>query len=274
MRELRSSDLRKLLDAALMLHEDLDPATLPTRVVAAVSSVVSSDFTCYADIDPVAGTVDHRPEPNDPRLLPGSPEWAAYLRHQPEHPVIAYFHRTPDAAPIPLRISDFLSDRQFRSLGLYSEFFRVVGTDYQLSVPIGRSDARMVGVSLSRGCSDYSERERDCLALLRAHIVQAFRNARRFERLLKLSNGDAADGDNRTADHGPDRIRSNAPLTKREAEILYWAAAGKTNDEIAQIVGATTGTVKKHLQHVYDKLGVPNRAAAVRHMNRAAVVTK
>lgn len=52
-------------------------------------------------------------------------------------------------------------------------------------------------------------------------------------------------------------------LTPRETEILRWVAAGKTNAEIATIVGSSALTIKKHLEHVYRKLDVTTRAAAV-----------
>ena len=51
-------------------------------------------------------------------------------------------------------------------------------------------------------------------------------------------------------------------LTPREAEALLWVAQGKSNADIATIIGATEGTVKKHLEHVFEKLGVENRATA------------
>ena len=51
-------------------------------------------------------------------------------------------------------------------------------------------------------------------------------------------------------------------LTEREAEVLFWVAQGKTSSEIAIIVGAALKTVKKHLQRVYEKLGVETRTAA------------
>ena len=51
-------------------------------------------------------------------------------------------------------------------------------------------------------------------------------------------------------------------LTPREAELLFWAAQGKTNPEIALIVNVTRATVKKHLENVYQKLGAENRALA------------
>lgn len=51
-------------------------------------------------------------------------------------------------------------------------------------------------------------------------------------------------------------------LTAREAEVLYWVVKGKTNRDIADILGASPATVKKHLEHVFEKLGVETRTAA------------
>ena len=60
---------------------------------------------------------------------------------------------------------------------------------------------------------------------------------------------------------------SAAPLEKlglsvREAEILLWIAQGKTNFETGIILGISSATVKKHLEHIYTKLGVEGRNAA------------
>lgn len=51
-------------------------------------------------------------------------------------------------------------------------------------------------------------------------------------------------------------------LTPREAEILLWVAQGKTNPEIAMILGIGLTTVKKHLEATFAKLGVENRTSA------------
>jgi DNA-binding NarL/FixJ family response regulator len=51
-------------------------------------------------------------------------------------------------------------------------------------------------------------------------------------------------------------------LTPRAAEALLWLAQGKTNSEIAAILGITESTVKKHVQEMFDKLGVETRSAA------------
>jgi DNA-binding CsgD family transcriptional regulator len=52
-------------------------------------------------------------------------------------------------------------------------------------------------------------------------------------------------------------------LTAREREVVSWLARGKTNAEIAQLLWLSPSTVRKHLEHVYAKLGVNTRTAAV-----------
>ena len=54
----------------------------------------------------------------------------------------------------------------------------------------------------------------------------------------------------------------SAGLTLREAEVLLWVMRGKASSEIAVILGAKTATISKHLEHIYQKLGVENRTAA------------
>lgn len=52
------------------------------------------------------------------------------------------------------------------------------------------------------------------------------------------------------------------PLTPRETEVLSWLAKGKTNRDIADILGMSPRTVNKHLEHIFQKLGVETRSAA------------
>jgi DNA-binding NarL/FixJ family response regulator len=51
-------------------------------------------------------------------------------------------------------------------------------------------------------------------------------------------------------------------LTPRESEVLYWVVKGKTNRDVSDILGSSPATVKKHLERVYEKLGVETRTAA------------
>jgi len=55
---------------------------------------------------------------------------------------------------------------------------------------------------------------------------------------------------------------ATASLTPRETEVLSWIAKGKTNRDVAEILGMSPRTVNKHLEHVFEKLGVETRAAA------------
>ena len=60
----------------------------------------------------------------------------------------------------------------------------------------------------------------------------------------------------------PAEFSSELGLTTREGEVLSWLAKGKTNRDIAQILGLSPRTVDKHLEQIYSKLGVENRTAA------------
>ena len=58
------------------------------------------------------------------------------------------------------------------------------------------------------------------------------------------------------------RLRERLGLTAREAEVLVWISRGKSNRDIAEILGMRPGTVNKHLEQIFNKLGVENRASA------------
>ena len=74
------------------------------------------------------------------------------------------------------------------------------------------------------------------------------------ELLLRLTSVDRA-GDEQT-------LRNRLKLTVREAEVLLWISRGKTNRDIADILGLSPRTVNKHLEQIFAKIGVENRAAA------------
>jgi DNA-binding NarL/FixJ family response regulator len=66
---------------------------------------------------------------------------------------------------------------------------------------------------------------------------------------------------------------TKAVLTDREAEVLRWVARGASNKEIAATLGIAEPTVKAHLVHVFEKLGVENRTSAVRvALDRSLIV--
>ena len=74
------------------------------------------------------------------------------------------------------------------------------------------------------------------------------------EFLLRLARDSGSDS--------PAEFSKELGLTSREGEVLSWLSKGKTNRDIAQILGLSPRTVDKHLEQIYAKLGVENRTAA------------
>lgn len=120
----------------------------------------------------------------------------------------------------------------------------------------GLSETADVVAGFEAGGVDYvvkPVRIEEVLARLATHV----RNARAARAALQaMQRGAMADG----AAHSS-RL-SEAALTPRETEVLSWLAKGKTNRDIADILGMSHRTVNKHLEHIFEKLGVETRAAA------------
>lgn len=74
------------------------------------------------------------------------------------------------------------------------------------------------------------------------------------EYLFRLTAANEKSDDNLLKDH--------FALTTRESEVLLWIAKGKSNRDIGEILGLSARTVNKHLEQIYVKLGVENRASA------------
>lgn len=87
------------------------------------------------------------------------------------------------------------------------------------------------------------------------------------ERFVLEYCGEVAEGEalvfcERVGAPGVEPLLQAFGLTPREAEVLRWVAAGKTNRDIGEILGSSPRTVTKHLEHVFAKLGVETRTAA------------
>jgi DNA-binding response OmpR family regulator len=95
-------------------------------------------------------------------------------------------------------------------------------------------------------------RPAEVLARIGTHV----RNARMLSDLRLNRNAASAATATASAD------LSHYLLTPRELDVLAWIARGKTNRDIAEILGMSPRTVNKHLEHIFVKLGVETRAAA------------
>lgn len=117
----------------------------------------------------------------------------------------------------------------------------------------GWSEQQDIRTGMNLGADDYLTKP-----VVPEELVTAIR-----ARLRRAEHSAAAPGRKvqRIGEAKPEELESLG-LTPREAEVLFWVSRGKTNDEIATVLGIGLTTVKKHLESTYSKLGVENRTTA------------
>jgi DNA-binding CsgD family transcriptional regulator len=243
----------------LRFTEDLagtdDPADLGRRALPGLARLVPADVLTYNELGPGPGLVAYRICPEDVVFSPE--KIAAFEAHVQENPLVGHLHSTGDGSPV--KISDFLTRERFHRLGVYTEFYRHVPVEHQIAIGLPPSDGRVIGIALSRARGDFTEDDRDLLAVLRAPLVRAMSRARSRYRARQALSGPDGGG--------------AAGLTERELELLELVAAGHTNAAIARMLQVSPRTVANHLDHIYRKLEVSSRAAAVyRAVNEGLVI--
>jgi DNA-binding CsgD family transcriptional regulator len=109
-----------------------------------------------------------------------------------------------------------------------------------------------------------TERDRWLLDSIRPHLLQAYYNSIVFSEMnAHLTRPDVWCGERAgTVELTPDESIRALGLTKREFEVLCWLTRDKSNGEIAKLLQCSLSTVKKHLEHIYEKLDVQTRTAA------------
>lgn len=165
-------------------------------------------------------------------------------------PIVHYRIRERDLEAI--RMSDVIPRRRWHELPIYQQYFRTFGVDHMLDLGLPERSPRQRSLILFRvGGTDFSERDCAVLEVLRPHLYQRETHAVLRRQLARREQG---------ASEREDGVDSD--LTPREREIVELVAQGKTNAEIASALWVAPSTVKKHLENVYEKLGVGRRAAA------------
>jgi len=239
---LSGADYRGILEFVHAAGEVEGPDPFPEQVLARLRELVPCDVVSYGDFDRDFDREGHvwrtgvrySGEPRAP-VTPAIVEAHARLAYQ-----YPYRPWSPEARR-PLRWSDLLSRREWHALDLYWEVCRPLEGEYELELWLATPDGIAGGFGFDSFKRDFSERDKLVLDTLQPHLVQLWRNAAARKR----------------------ESRSLAALTPREREILLWVARGKSNREIAAVLYLAPGTIRKHLDNVYDKLGVSNRAGAV-----------
>jgi DNA-binding CsgD family transcriptional regulator len=241
------------LDRAMQLIDslaDLDQPDRPDKVaeiaLPGLAALVGSDIITYNGIpsaqDQSAYYTEYPAQSVDPAAL------TAFEAHLDEHPLLNHFRVMGDGQPV--KISDFLDRQEFHRLGLYSEFFRHIPVEHQIAFTLPpENDGRVEGIALNRARTDFTETDRALLGIMAGQLGKTLRRARRRHRA-------------RTA-LAPAHDDGLADLTDRELQVLQQAAQGRTNLAIARAIDVSPRTIAKHLEHIYRKLGVTGRAAAV-----------
>jgi DNA-binding CsgD family transcriptional regulator len=245
MDALSADDYRKVLSAIEILGSATDYVDFPVRALQAVGAVIDVDFSSYAEVDLKTGWNRFLVRPAPAELEHGSSAYQRLARRFGNHPILAH-HLTANARSRPGR--DAFVER-LRFLGMVGNCCGEAELLLNLDLTLVNAERRMIGISINRGISDFQLVDRARLMALRSHLLAAYRVAAQLADRAQPPASSAA-------------LVVGLPLTSRESEVLYWVAMGKTNDEVGTIVGARPMTVKKHLEHIYDKLGVPNRTAA------------
>ena len=236
-------DLDVLNRAILAIHSHPDLDELHRALPAIVLAAIPADYFRL-----LQGPIDTRMVPlrnfrhweSHPRI--DATMQKQFMRWMPVHP-FANAPRPVGGAGA-LTLADFYTARQLRETPLYREMYRPVEIGRLMSSSFGAGDL-LVTMSLARppGSTDFSERDRTMLSILRPHFERARRNAMAFERVASTA------------------CRA-ATFTSRETQVAYWLSQGKTNQEIGAILAMRPRTAEKHVEHIFDKLGVVNRTAA------------
>ena len=203
---LRHTDLRRFSEAVGELTGPL-PRDIPLseRLLRTVAQLVPVDRVSYNEVDRAGGrviTAHSLSEPPSPELV------ASLNRHIHEHPCFVHLDRRADHPP-PLKVSDFLSQRQFRSLGLYSEHFRLYKIHYQLGLNFAVTPQRRISFGLNRGSRDFSEEDRLLMTLLRRHLAAVYVRA------------------SAAAEHAAALALRDAALASMDAALVLFDAAGE-----------------------------------------------
>jgi DNA-binding CsgD family transcriptional regulator len=255
MSRISRSDLHGVLGLVHELAQIEDPAQFPTLMLEGIAKLIPSEVLCYDELGPQGQQLLRRHLPVD--AVPDREEEACQ-RLSLHNPLVSHF--VFNGSGPALRLSDIVSQRQFRDLDVYCDCYRFLGWEHQM-IAVLPAGTGLRGVTFNRKSRDFSERDRALADLVRYHLAYAQQRVNEGAELknrlhiLELAlDGESTNGA---------RIGS---LTRREMAVLELVAQGLTNREIAERLFTSDRTVQKHLEHVYYKLGVHTRTAAARKL--------
>jgi len=239
MEGVRGSDLRAVLEFVELAWALADEHAFPLETLEALARIIPCDSVGYSELDRLNKRVieyvgTDQDDGGDDHLF-----WQIVG----EHPLCRYQQAYADFSA--KRLSDVIPHRQLVRTRVYAEWFRPYRIGAELEVGIVRSRTRTRNFVFERAEGDFSARDVAVLGMIAPHLARIHETTQLRRVAATVEPG--------TFEH----------LTTRELEILELVAVGLTNAAIAERLWISPGTVKKHLDNVYAKLGVANRTAAV-----------
>ena len=244
---LGARDLDAVIDAADRVVASTELDELRRVTVEVLGGLVESPLVAWNEVCGRTGRIEAVTFPAiDPTLH--ADLGRAFTRHIADHPVINHHRTTADLRP--WAISDFIELGAFRRTGLYSEFYRPLGANDQLSFILPAKEL-IVGIALNTAGPPISDRQRTFCRLLQPILWQTYRHLR------------ARLGDSRAVAD----LLERRGLTPREVEVIMLVRTSVPSKLIALRLGISPRTVEKHVEHALRKLGVASRLQAVALLN-------
>ena len=226
---LSDRDVRTMLRVADPDDPAPSPGAVPWSVLHGLKALIPCDAIAFFQLDSDRRTMPWGQDlPRD-----GESDEAAFWRHYADCQPCSYPDDSGDLSRV-TTFSDFYTLRELKKTGMYADYLRPNGVQREIMLCLPSPARRTVRLVLFRGRgSDFGERDRALLTLLRPHL------------------------------HRLRDTPSATNLTDRQRQLLGLVAAGYTNGQIARRLGLADSTVRKHLENVFDRLQVHSRAAAV-----------
>jgi DNA-binding CsgD family transcriptional regulator len=236
-------EVSRLLDAIECIHAQDNLTTFHLGVFKAIAALVQDVELTMDRIPLVDGKLESR---HTQEGVVTQEQQSLLVKLIPQNPMLpAVSHGARGL----MTITDFVTQREFERTGLYNEVWRPYNIRFEWAIPL-ELRGNVVMVTVNRG-SRFLPGEVQKLRLLSPHLAQAHLKAQTLARL----QGCASEVPR------PALLR-NLGLTMQESHIMHWLIQGKRNSEIASILGSKTRTVQKHVQNIFNKLGVETRTAA------------
>ena len=182
MGALSERDVRAVLDFVGEAYDAQDLAEFRSVLLPGIHRLVSSDYVAYNE-------VEQGREAGLTIVSPELPAWAhsAWGRYAGENPLLQRFLRTRDGRS--RRFSDVASPAELRRTELYAQLYKPLGLEHQVAFMLPSTPELTIGIALTRGGRNFTERDLRLLELTRPHLIQAYRAAQLRERLFGIVEG-------------------------------------------------------------------------------------